>query len=388
MKIIYSSNQSLDEISGGKTHFFEVAKNLISMGNELFILMPCYSDNKNKATDNLDYGNMKIILIPTFKRSAISYMLFQLLKPFYMVLLIFKYRPDVFYSRSGFDFSFIMCKLFNIGSVMEKNGVLEYEFRQRGTGELVIKIMKKAEKTIMKTSNRLVCVSHGIKEYLNKNYCLPEDKLKVIPNGVDAELFIPLKAYDCRKSLNLDVNFFYVGFVGSFTTWRKLEILIEAAKHLKRLGVKDIKFVLVGGGGEEEKLKSLAKSLDVDDMVYFYPKVKHQDVVYYINSFDVCYVYSNTYGSPVKLFEYLACGRPVIANRIDGISEIIEEGDCGIVMDDINGENLAQLVLELRDEKELLYSKGINGRKLVEKKYTWRSTANKVYSVMEEVLSK
>jgi len=128
VKIIYLSNEDMRKKGGGKTHFFEVAQNLVKLGNEVLIILPGYIPR-----DKQDYG-VNICYIPTLRKNIFSYLLYELLKIFYLPLYILKFSPDVIYSRQGlFDIMPpILSYLFRVPYVTEKNGIMEDEFRSRG----------------------------------------------------------------------------------------------------------------------------------------------------------------------------------------------------------------------------------------------------------------
>ena len=107
---------------------------------------------------------------------------------------------------------------------------------------------------------------------------------------------------------------------------------------MKKQGYSDIKYLIVGdGGGLKKSLQTRVEKYNLKQEISFLGHIKHQDIVHYINAFDVAVApftgeRNKLIGlSPLKLYEYLACGKPVIASRIEGVSEVVEEGGCGSI---------------------------------------------------------
>ncbi|MEM3433080.1 MAG: glycosyltransferase family 4 protein [Candidatus Methanomethyliaceae archaeon] len=383
MKIIYISSEDMRKEGGGKTHFFEVARNLVALGNELLILLPGY-----RPRDKKNYG-LNVRYVPTLKKSPLSYLLYEIVGFFYLAFYILKFRPDAIYLRQGlFEvFTPILARLFRVPYVIEKNGIMEDELRSRGFAEITIKLLRAAEEVNFHLSNKIICVTEGIKREIARRYRVDESKLVVIPNGANIDLFRPLDKRECRRKLRLEEDAFYVGFVGSFAPWQGLETLIEAAKQVKEQGYSQIKYILVGDGEQEPILRQKVQKYNLEQVIQFTGRVAYEQVVNYINAFDVCYLcIKEMFHSPLKLYEYLACGRPAIASRVDGVREVIEEGQCGYLSNAGDAEELAKRIIQSYQEREALQEMGLRGRRLVEDKYTWRATAERIVEVLDEVI--
>jgi len=384
MRIIYISSEDMRKEGAGKTHFIEVAQNLMKLGNELLVLLPGYLPR-----DRRNYG-LNVCYVPTFKKNFLSYLLYEIIGFFYLTFYILKFKPDIIYLRQGLleIFPPILAWLFRIPYVIEKNGIPEDEFRSRGFNQMVIKTLRLVEDINFRLSNKIVCVTEGIKNEIAKRYKVPEDKLVVIPNGANTDLFRPLDKYECRRNLGLENDAFYVGFVGSFAPWQGLEDLIEAAKQVKEQGYSQIKYILVGDGELESTLSRKVQELRLESEIRFTGRVLYKDVVQYISAFDVCYLSKKelTFGfSPLKLYEYLACGRPVIASRVDGIKEIIEKNCCGYLFEAGNIDDLKNKIIQSYQDQGTLSKMGLRGRELVEDKYSWRTTAKNIVKIFDKI---
>jgi len=389
MKILYTS-ASVDireKGLGGKTHFIEVAKNFKELGNNVLVLVSGY---RPRSKENFGL-KIKHIYIPPFPRRLVSYVWAEIFRFLYLTFYILKFRPGVIYGREdkwGFSPP-LLSFIFRVRYIVEVNGLISEELKRYSHYPAwVMQVVGLSEKLNYLFARKIICVAPGLKREIVKRYGVKEEKLVVISNGTDINLFRPLDKKKCREKLGLGENGFYVGFVGYFAPWQGLDVLIEAANLVKNQGYPNIKYLIVGDGTDLEKeLKTRVKKYNLKKEVFFLGHIKHKDVVYYINSFDVCYLCKKGLSyksfSPLKLYEYLACGKPVIASRIEGITGVIEEGDCGYLFNSDNATDLAEKIIRAYQERESLSQLGANGRKLIEEKYSWRKVAERIMEVVK-----
>jgi len=190
---------------------------------------------------------------------------------------------------------------------------------------------------------RVLSTNTWKKEALIKKFGLPGEKIVVIPNAVDVEEFaLDITKEEARTKLNLDSTKKYVVYTGHLYSWKGVDMLADAARLLPN-GV-EVLFV----GGREEDIKSFGeKYKDVKNvhLVGFRP---HKEIPLWQCAADVL-VLPNTakeeisahYTSPMKLFEYMASGRPIVASRLPSVTEILSEKEAILVTPD-DAENLAQ----------------------------------------------
>jgi glycosyltransferase involved in cell wall biosynthesis len=212
-------------------------------------------------------------------------------------------------------------------------------------------------------------------EMLKRTYNIPGGKCEVIPNGVDTNLF---RNYgDTKEELGLDG--FIIGYVGVLREWVDLEPVFKALKDLD----KEINMVVVGKEGRFDENVKLAKQCGVSDRVTFTGMVPYSQVPKYISATDVCLIpfKANAISAnalPLKLFEYMACEKPVISTELPGIKNVA--GDK--VMYATNEKEYKERIAELYKNEELRREMGKSGREFVEEKYNWE----KIVERMERTL--
>jgi glycosyltransferase involved in cell wall biosynthesis len=207
---------------------------------------------------------------------------------------------------------------------------------------------------------------------LGKKYNISESKSKVISNGVDTNLF-----KNCgnalREKLNLDG--FLVGYVGVLREWIDLETIFSILPELSP----EIKIVVVGKEGQFEENLRLVKKYGVDDRVVFTGMVPYSQVPKYISSMDVCIIpfrhgMISENAVPLKLFEYMACEKPIISSRLRGINEAAGNR----VLYASNREEWKNKINQLYDDVGLRKKMGIQGRKFVEQNHDWSKMSQKM----------
>jgi len=275
------------------------------------------------------------------------------------------FRPNVVFYR-GLMSGGIICRIFGIPSVAEANGIYPDEIKMQRPlfFGVVGPILKLRERILYCSATKVICVTNGIKRELTRGYGVAGGKCEVVPNGVNISLFKPCNKMVCRRALEFDENTFYLGFVGSFQPWQGLDTLIQALTIVKERNCRHMKCVLVGDGDEMESLKRMVNLNSLQNEIIFKGRVEYEDVPALINSFDVCLAPFKRQRnakiglSPLKLYEYLACAKPVIATRTEGVTEVIEESNCGYLFDADDANALALKIIQCFNERDILEKLG------------------------------
>lgn len=308
------------------------------------------------------------------------------------VALILKNRDrfDVIYRRHNLlNSEYLLSKLFRIPTVKEVNGIVADEMRIGKKGDTAsLWIMDKIEKWNMKRADRIIVVTSQLKEVLHNEYNVPKGKIAVIWNGVNTDLFSPVDATAAREKLGLSIDDSLVCYVGSLSRWEGIEYLIYSAP-LVLAENPSTQFLIVGDGQMKGELINLARETGVSDKFIFTGLVPYEKVPLYINASNICVApfiikRNERIGiSPLKLCEYLACEKPVVASRISGL-EIIESQEAGVLLPPEAYEPLADAIIELLRDHYLRKKMGENGRKYVVENRSWESVAQKVAEVCQE----
>ena len=378
---------SLD-IDGSMVHRWELARNLANLGCEVHII--CYTD--------IIPGHVHIHSLP--KKSKIGYIV-QLLK------LVIKYRFDIIYTRNILRgaIGILIRIVWKSKLVFEVNGIsldeLRLEEEQSTTDgkrseSIQIKFLGYLGNIVSRKADAVIAVTKGIKDNLI-DHGVNENRIRVIENGANTELFKPTKNDNTQKGiknrLHINDSETVVLFVGYLAPWQGVECLLHAVPLIVEENPKT-KFLIVGDGIMKEKLKSLTKELNIRRSVIFTGTVPYESVPEYMNLSDICVApfirrRNESIGlSPLKIYEYLACGKPVVGSDIRGVGTLLDSSNSGIpVIPDAHGE-LARAIIRLLNDKQLRKQMGKNGREIVVNNHSWEITAKKTIEVFESILDK
>ena len=383
MKILYPSHVNMSEQrEGNSIHLLEIALNLQKQGNDLLII--CQG---GKHISHL----LPTKQIPSFRVRYLRSLFLDLVFIPYLLFYITKFKPDTVYYRDV-SVGGIISWFLNVPSVAEANGIYPdiAKIENPRFYRIASPFLKLRERIQYFRATRIICVTEGTKNELVKNYGVKNEICRVIHNGVNTRLFKPSDKMVCRGKLGIKGEYFYIGFVGAFKAWQGLEILIDAMKIVKERGYDAIRSILVGDGNLMKRLKEMVKRSGLQKEIVFTGRIGYENVPAFINSFDICYLckIGSKLGffSPLKLYEYIACARPVIASRVEGISEIVEEGNCGYLFDPDDVSSLVSSIIESYNARDKLPELGKNGRRFIEDKFSWQQVADRVQSVLKEAV--
>ncbi len=298
-------------------------------------------------------------------------------------------RPDILHEREMFLnlAGLLLAKKFKIPYVLEVNAPVIHEVG-KDYPNIYKKIGQLIEKKLFTGADKIIVVSEPLKNYLI-DYGVAEEKLTVVPNGVNEQFFHPdVSGEKVRKKYDLE-NKEVICFAGSLhQQWQGIDDILRTAKMISTIRP-SVNFVVVGG--EESDIKLLEKK--APDNVILTGRIDHAEIPAYLAAADILIApYKSEikyfYNSPIKLFEYMAMGKSIITSNIGQIGEIIEHGETGLLNKPGNYKELTENILLLLENEKLRKKLGERARKEVIKKYTWEQNARKITSIYEELLDK
>jgi glycosyltransferase involved in cell wall biosynthesis len=197
-----------------------------------------------------------------------------------------------------------------------------------------------------------VAAPHG--RYLVEEEGFPEDRVHVIPNGVDTDRFQPCQRdVALVQRLGIPPDARIVGLVAVLRPEKNHELFLRAAAIVRRQ-VANVHFVFVGDGAQREVLERLRKELGLGDVVHFLGS--RRDVPELLPLFDVFALTSKIEASPVSILEAQACGVPVVATRVGSIPDSVLDGQTGLLVSPGSVDEVAAAVLRVLRSPELAAS--------------------------------
>ncbi len=209
----------------------------------------------------------------------------------------------------------------------------------------------------------------------------------VIPNAVDADRFHPSnEGKSVRKELGIGDKKM-VMYVGRIVYHKGLEYFVRSAKYLDR---DDIQYVLVGTGDFRPELEKIIKKEGLEDKVMFAGRVSNEKLPNFYAAADVFVLpsVSRLEAFGIVALEAMASEVPVVVSDIPGVREVIVEGDHGLLAEPMNSKNIAGKIRILLNNPDLAERMGKEGRKRVERKFTWEKVAMDIEKVYRSLLTR
>ena len=280
-----------------------------------------------------------------------------------------------------------LAKRYSIPLVLEVNSPLAYEEQKYRGGSLLRSVARRVEHRTWRGADLLVAVSRALCSHFAEAG-VKDRKVEIVPNAVDTNLFSP-EGDDAplRRRLKPEGRF-VVGFVGSFKAWHGVDFLLEAFRQLHGRD-RSYHLLLVGDGPLRANLEQEARRLGLGEAVTLVGSVPHEEVPRYLALMDVAVapypVVEDFYFSPLKLYEYMASSRAVVASRIGQVAEVIADGLTGLLYEPGNQEALIACIRRLQADESFRREVGRNARMTCSSN-TWRQNAERVVGSVELLL--
>ncbi len=244
-----------------------------------------------------------------------------------------------------------------------------------------------AERAVVRGADRVICASEHEKQLLVQLYGARPQCTAVVPCGVDLDLFRPMDKQEARRRLGLRDRERIILFVGRIEPLKGIDILIGAAAQLH--DQEDFRLLIVGGESrphsEMTRLQGLADGLGIDHHVSFVGRVDHDRLPLFYNAADVCVVPSFYESFGLVAVEAMACGTPVVASRVGGLTATVRDGETGYLIPWHCAEPFAERLELLLGNDELRCALGRAAREQVQR-FRWASVGEGVIKVYRELL--
>lgn len=257
----------------------------------------------------------------------------------------------------------------------------KWNVRRPGWGGL---LERYGETPQLRSSDLVACVSEEVARKVVE-LGAPEERVLVTPCSVDVDDFAPGPHGDAVRQRHGLEGRFVVGWVGSFRRFHGIDLLLRA--FASAFGSRsDVALLLVGDGFERPRMEQMAAELRIHNAV-FTGGVPHSEVAAHMSAMDVATVVDPGHGefhySPLKIREYMACGRAVVAPRSGQLARFLGDGDAALLVPPGDVQSLTQALTELEAQPDLRRSLGLRARALIERVGTWHHQISRVEQALE-----
>ncbi len=243
---------------------------------------------------------------------------------------------------------------------------------------------QQASRRAWHSASALLAVSREVAEYLQRDN--PAQRIHVIANGVNPERFTP----ELAPALSRSEESFVIGFVGTFKPWHGLLDLVEAFA-LVHPRLPQARLLLVGDGPQREAIEHDLQARGLHNYVHCTGAVAPQQIPALLTSMDVAVApypdLASFYFSPLKVYEYMAAGRAVIASRIGQLAQLLHEGVYALVYQPGDIKALAAVLERLARDPELRLRLGKAARRKILREHSWDAVVQHILAIARDSTS-
>ena len=392
MKICYVAvDVVIPHYRGASTHVYEVAKNLVKLGNEVHVISRRLDREqpKHERLDGIYVHRIFRGIISSLPGSSYTSLSKENQRSSSVSKLYALYLSTLYTAYAGLATSRLINRYGGDVILERETSLGAGAIASTLTGKpMVLEIIgPNYSKFSFKRATKIIAYTRTmIKDKVS------DDKLFLITAAADTDIFKPDMASRLliRKKYGLE-PFFVIGYVGTFFNWHGLEETVEASRKILQ-AAPDTRFLMVGPYFEDTA--RLAEKHGVSPSFIFTGPVDYSDVPKYINAADILIAPYNPnkselrakygLGSPLKVFEYMACGKPVITTCVEPITKVIRDGETGLLIPPGDSEALANAILMLMRDAVMAERMGAEALREVENNYSWKSLVEKIEHLLEE----
>jgi len=373
-----------------RTVVYELAKRLVNGGNhEITIVQPTRGSGLGDQFSSQWIDGLEIMFFPTFFLRSISYNIPLLHKEIKALMKLFHDKKYDIIQASTYYYPtsiapIIVKRKCEIPIILTSSVLPGYSwFYGKRFVDAVAKMYTfSIGKKILNSYDRIVLLhSRGLEEV--ERFGVSKERLCVVPNGVDVEIFSRSSDIDqLRAKLSLNNDEKILLFVGRLAKVKRVEILIALTKSLIKEGFR-LKTILVGDGPDRKLYERLARP--IKNNVIFIGQVPHTEIAKYYSMADVFVLPSLSEGLPQVLLEASATGKPCVATRVNGTSDIIMHGKTGYLVERWNTEAYHDYVKVLLEDDQLSKKMGSMAVQFVKENFSWDVVIDKYEKIYENI---
>jgi glycosyltransferase involved in cell wall biosynthesis len=364
---------------GVETSAYHLALKMAQKGDDVEVFTTSIDDNDSQEKE----GNLTVNRYGTSFKVASANVSFKLLQE------PLKHDLDLVHTHSPIPYSDLSA--YRYSRKNDSPMVLSYHFDGQETGGSFVRntgvflYNRLLLKRVLAQANAIIV---GTRAYSDSSKFLGpyKDKVKIIPYGIDLEDFKGFTKKMAREKLGLPLEKKIILFFGSLVPYKGPEILLKAFEKVKEK-VPEAQLVYAGRGSMENLLKNQAKKLNLTKEVHFAGFVPEELKPLYYHSADIFSLPSINLAESFGIvnLEAMACGLPIVASRLGGIPEIVQDKISGLLAEPYDVEYLSNCIIQLLLDDDLSKNMGAEGKRLAQS-YSWDRIVKLTNELYEELI--
>lgn len=246
---------------------------------------------------------------------------------------------------------------------------------------------------LFRNTSRMIVVSEASKAHFVRTWGVPAEKIAILPNGVDARFFdVGSADGPARRTVGVPEDAVVVMFVGSFQPWHGLDLLLESFSQV-RVECPHAVLVLVGDGPMRTEVEAEIGRRGLGRSVILAGQQPHQEIPGWLQLADIAVApYPETSGelwfSPLKLYEYMAAGKAIVATGAGQIAQVIESGVDGLLVQPNDPQALSRALIELVRLPQLREALGRRAGQKAREQHTWDIVIENLGAIYKDVIER
>ncbi len=356
----------LNEADGQATHVTGLARAFAELGEDVRLLVAA---TKTASSSRLE---LDAVAVPNLGRRSFVETLRQARS----------FRPEIIYERRfSPKLGATVSLMRRIPYFLEINGLPELE--RTDSGNRGLRRARRIRRLAYRVTKRIFVPTERLADLLAERLGLPRSRFCVIPNGADLNLFARMDKTEARRVLGFPIEQKIVVYVGKLARWQGVETLVDSSEKLSH--APGVQVLVVGDGPSRESIAARITEKHLEAVVRLTGPMPHDRIPMVLAAADLCVApftreRNDVVGiSPIKLFEYLAAGRPIVASDVEGVAEVVRDG--GILVAPDSASDLASAIDGVLRNPDRLMNLERRAADLA-KASSWKSRAR---MVLEEV---
>ena len=359
-----------------------MSENLTKRGHTVYLFVPKIGFPETQTT-------AKVISIPFFDLPVVRFISFQVLAfiiPLYVALKVG--FPHIIYVRIMWSFiPMLLGRILSVPVMLEINDSPHQAYASI-TNTFKRTVVHFIDKISFHLSDHILPVTQKIAENMHTLEGIPWDKLTVLPSGTNIDLFHPMDKRQCCLKLGFDELLIYIGFIGTFFRHQGIDTLIDTAPAIIQK-YPEVRFLVLGDGPMRAAWSQKIDDNTLSAYFLFPGNVPYEEVPPYCGVMDVCvapFLKEAVERSPVKIFDYLACGKPVVATDVGETSGFFADSGAVMIVPPEDPAALAQGLNRLLENETLRAEMGNRGRAFIIGRYSRTQIAEMVETAAVKLL--
>lgn len=286
---------------------------------------------------------------------------------------VFSFRPDVIYERGYYlmQSGSLVANELGVHHIVELNAPYPEERLSMGGKSLFFKMSRRVMKRVLEHADGIVVVSSALRDFYCGQYGISKTKFHVTSNGIRPQRFqLDIPAVEVKASIRIPKECVVYGFMGSVFPYHGIDRLIDAFIQLQKHNP-DVYLLVIGGG----LINEYRQKHQANPNILFTGELSREKAIELMYAADIAIMAnSNWYGSPIKIFEYGALGKAVIAPQVGPVQDVMKHGKDGLLIGDLT--SLKEAMAELLDHPNLRTQLAKSWNEKVYTDYHWDALTN------------